>query len=114
MPAEVPLAFAIPKPPASASHPFPSCRANHRELVIGLKTGVAPRFFLFPLPLLAAVKPPMPPVAHASALVQVFAQWYRAPELFFGARQYTSAVDVWAAGCIFGELLLRKWGGGDW
>ncbi|GLC45991.1 hypothetical protein PLESTM_001812000 [Pleodorina starrii] len=39
---------------------------------------------------------------------QVFAQWYRAPELFFGARQYTAAVDVWAAGCIFGELLLRR------
>jgi serine/threonine protein kinase len=41
---------------------------------------------------------------------QVFATWYRAPELFFGARQYGSAVDVWAAGCILGELLLRRWG----
>ncbi|PNW78659.1 hypothetical protein CHLRE_09g388000v5 [Chlamydomonas reinhardtii] len=39
---------------------------------------------------------------------KVFAPWYRAPELFFGAKQYTSAVDVWAAGCIMGELLLRR------
>ncbi|PNH04461.1 Cyclin-dependent kinase D-1, partial [Tetrabaena socialis] len=39
---------------------------------------------------------------------KVFAPWYRAPELFFGAKQYTAAVDVWAAGCIMGELLLRR------
>ncbi|KAG2490114.1 hypothetical protein HYH03_011420 [Edaphochlamys debaryana] len=39
---------------------------------------------------------------------RVFAPWYRAPELFFGARQYTAVVDVWAAGCIMGELLLRR------
>ncbi|XP_010540010.1 PREDICTED: cyclin-dependent kinase D-3-like [Tarenaya hassleriana] len=39
---------------------------------------------------------------------QVFARWYRAPELLFGAKQYGPAVDVWAAGCIFVELLLRR------
>ncbi|AAF24839.1 putative protein-serine/threonine kinase CMGC-CDK-CDK7 family [Arabidopsis thaliana] len=39
---------------------------------------------------------------------QVFARWYRAPELLFGAKQYDGAVDVWAAGCIFAELLLRR------
>ncbi|CAG7899656.1 unnamed protein product [Brassica rapa] len=39
---------------------------------------------------------------------QVFARWYRAPELLFGAKQYGAAVDVWAAGCIFAELLLRR------
>ncbi|KAJ8638480.1 hypothetical protein MRB53_012747 [Persea americana] len=39
---------------------------------------------------------------------QVFARWYRAPELLFGAKQYGSAVDVWAAACIFAELLLRR------
>lgn len=31
--------------------------------------------------------------------------WYRSPELLLGATRYTSAVDVWAAGCIMGELL---------
>uniref|UniRef100_A0A1D1XSK4 Cyclin-dependent kinase D-1 n=1 Tax=Anthurium amnicola TaxID=1678845 RepID=A0A1D1XSK4_9ARAE len=39
---------------------------------------------------------------------QVFARWYRAPELLFGAKQYGPGVDVWAAGCIFAELLLRR------
>lgn len=31
--------------------------------------------------------------------------WYRAPELLMGARHYTPAVDLWAVGCIFGELI---------
>jgi cyclin-dependent kinase 7 len=34
--------------------------------------------------------------------------WYRAPELLFGARQYTSAIDMWSVGCIFAELMLRN------
>lgn len=38
---------------------------------------------------------------------QVVTRWYRAPELLFGAKYYTAAVDVWAAGCIFAELMLR-------
>ena len=31
--------------------------------------------------------------------------WYRAPELLLSATRYTSAVDLWAAGCIMGELI---------
>ncbi|GAU16261.1 hypothetical protein TSUD_298930, partial [Trifolium subterraneum] len=38
----------------------------------------------------------------------VFARWYRAPELLFGTKQYGPGVDVWAAACIFAELLLRR------
>ncbi|POY71008.1 putative Cyclin-dependent kinase [Rhodotorula taiwanensis] len=34
--------------------------------------------------------------------------WYRAPELLFGATEYTTAVDIWSIGCIFGELILRE------
>ncbi|KAI8997353.1 kinase-like domain-containing protein [Pilobolus umbonatus] len=34
--------------------------------------------------------------------------WYRAPELLFGSHHYTKAVDMWAVGCIFGELLALK------
>ena len=34
--------------------------------------------------------------------------WYRAPELLLGSRHYTPAVDLWAVGCIFAELLLLK------
>lgn len=39
---------------------------------------------------------------------QVFARWYRAPELLYGSTCYGPGVDVWAAGCIFAELLLRR------
>ncbi|KAG2186858.1 hypothetical protein INT44_003085 [Umbelopsis vinacea] len=38
---------------------------------------------------------------------QVVTRWYRAPELLFGAKEYSYAVDVWAVGCIFAELMLR-------
>lgn len=34
--------------------------------------------------------------------------WYRAPELVLGARHYTPAIDLWAVGCIFAELLSLK------
>ena len=30
--------------------------------------------------------------------------WYRPPEILMGERLYDSAVDIWSAGCIFGEL----------
>ena len=33
--------------------------------------------------------------------------WYRAPELLFGAQHYGVGVDIWAAGCVFAELLPR-------
>jgi cyclin-dependent kinase 7 len=34
-------------------------------------------------------------------------RWYRPPELLFGCRYYSSAVDMWSVGCIFAELMLR-------
>ncbi|XP_053674406.1 cyclin-dependent kinase 10 [Anopheles nili] len=34
--------------------------------------------------------------------------WYRPPELLFGSAQQTTAVDMWATGCILGELLTHK------
>lgn len=40
------------------------------------------------------------PLSH-----QVATRWYRAPELLYGARTYDCGVDLWAVGCIFGELL---------
>ena len=32
-------------------------------------------------------------------------RWYRAPELLFGAKQYSAAIDVWSMGSTFGEML---------
>lgn len=33
---------------------------------------------------------------------------YRAPEILLQIKEYTSAVDMWAAGCVLAELVLRK------
>ncbi|KAI7856111.1 kinase-like domain-containing protein [Circinella umbellata] len=45
--------------------------------------------------------------AGRSMTSQVVTRWYRSPELLFGAKEYTYAVDIWAVGCIFAELMLR-------
>ncbi|KAI8923538.1 kinase-like domain-containing protein [Entophlyctis helioformis] len=34
--------------------------------------------------------------------------WYRAPELLLGAKSYSTAVDMWSIGCIFGELVNKE------
>ncbi len=34
--------------------------------------------------------------------------WYRAPELLLQAKTHTAAVDMWAVGCIFAELLSMQ------
>ena len=34
--------------------------------------------------------------------------WYRSPDLLLGARHYTPAIDLWAVGCIFAELLSLR------
>jgi len=35
----------------------------------------------------------------------VATRWYRAPEILLGSTKYTKGVDMWAVGCILGELL---------
>ncbi|XP_074034879.1 cyclin-dependent kinase 10 [Leptinotarsa decemlineata] len=39
---------------------------------------------------------------------RVVTLWYRAPELLLQAPTQTTSVDMWAAGCILGELLGHK------
>ncbi|CAK7336660.1 unnamed protein product [Dovyalis caffra] len=34
--------------------------------------------------------------------------WYRAPELLLGAKQYSTAVDMWSVGCIMAEMLTKE------
>lgn len=36
----------------------------------------------------------------------ICSRYYRAPELIFGATEYTTAIDMWSAGCVMAELLL--------
>lgn len=38
----------------------------------------------------------------------ICSRYYRAPELIFGATDYTCDIDIWSAGCVFAELLLGQ------
>lgn len=51
------------------------------------------------------VREPLCPLSENGVVVTI---WYRAPELLLGAKHYTSAVDMWAAGCIMAELLMLR------
>lgn len=46
---------------------------------------------------------PLKPYTHL-----VVTLWYRAPELLLGAKQYSTAIDVWSLGCIMAELLSKE------
>lgn len=46
---------------------------------------------------------PLKPYTHL-----VVTLWYRAPELLLGARQYSTAIDMWSLGCIMAELLSKE------
>jgi serine/threonine protein kinase len=36
----------------------------------------------------------------------ICSRYYRAPELIFGATEYSTSIDVWSAGCVAAELML--------
>ncbi len=35
-------------------------------------------------------------------------RWYRAPELLLGSKDYSKEVDIWALGCLIGEMFMGK------
>jgi cell division cycle 2-like protein len=47
-----------------------------------------------------------PPSAPLTQLVVTL--WYRAPELLLGTENYSTEIDIWSLGCIFGELLIKE------
>ncbi|AQL10350.1 Putative glycogen synthase kinase family protein [Zea mays] len=38
----------------------------------------------------------------------ICSRYYRAPELIFGATEYTTAIDIWSVGCVVAELLIGQ------
>ncbi|KAF4120180.1 cyclin-dependent kinase 7 [Geosmithia morbida] len=44
---------------------------------------------------------------HQVMTSNVITRWYRPPELLFGAKHYSGAVDVWSVGAVFAELVIR-------
>ncbi|KAL3072663.1 hypothetical protein niasHS_017637 [Heterodera schachtii] len=49
---------------------------------------------------------PLKPLSELDPVVVTF--WYRAPELLLCSKHYTTAIDIWAIGCIFAELLTSE------
>jgi cyclin-dependent kinase-like len=48
----------------------------------------------------------LPSSGNACDLTEYVAtRWYRAPELLLGETKYSRSVDIWAIGCIMGELI---------
>lgn len=37
---------------------------------------------------------------------QVVTLWYRPPDVLFGAKLYSTSIDMWSAGCIFAGLFV--------
>ncbi len=48
--------------------------------------------------------------ADATAMMTkaVCTRWYKAPEIALGVAKYGTEIDVWSAGCVMAELILRK------
>ncbi|KAI5288605.1 regulator of ime2, partial [Ascosphaera acerosa] len=38
----------------------------------------------------------------------ICSRYYRAPELIFGATNYTTKIDVWSTGCVMAELMIGQ------
>jgi serine/threonine protein kinase len=41
-------------------------------------------------------------------IAYICSRYYRAPELIFGATDYTTQVDVWSTGCVIAEMVLGQ------
>ena len=49
---------------------------------------------------------PLQPLVQGDKVVVTI--WYRAPELLLGAKHYNNAIDCWAVGCVFAEMIGLK------
>ncbi|KAG2179166.1 hypothetical protein INT43_002016 [Umbelopsis isabellina] len=47
-------------------------------------------------------------VAGEPNVSYICSRYYRAPELIFGATNYTISIDIWSTGCVMAELMLSQ------
>ena len=47
-------------------------------------------------------------VKGESNIAYICSRYYRAPELIFGATEYTNAIDVWSIGCCIVEIVIQQ------
>ena len=48
------------------------------------------------------------PEEQKQSVSYICSRYYRAPELMFGSRDYTTAIDIWSAGCVVSELIMGE------
>ncbi|XP_063932378.1 glycogen synthase kinase-3-like [Zophobas morio] len=70
-----------------------------QNLLVDLKTGILKLCDFGSAKLLVEGEP---------SISYICSRYYRAPELLFDANDYTTAVDNWSAGCVFGEMLVGR------
>jgi serine/threonine protein kinase len=39
---------------------------------------------------------------------EVVTLWYRAPDVLLGSKYYSTSIDMWSVGCIFGEMVIKR------
>lgn len=42
------------------------------------------------------------------SVAYICSRYYRAPELIFGATEYSNIIDVWSIGCVIAEMVLGR------
>lgn len=47
-------------------------------------------------------------LTNVSYYYQIATRWYRAPEILLKSRKYSTPIDLWSVGCIFGEMVIGQ------
>jgi glycogen synthase kinase 3 beta len=47
-------------------------------------------------------------IAGEPNVAYICSRYYRAPELIFGASDYTCSIDIWSMGCVMAEMILGQ------
>ncbi|WZZ77752.1 hypothetical protein YC2023_098324 [Brassica napus] len=85
-------------------------KANQSFFLTSLTTSTSshPPSISSPTPQLALVNLYTHQVKGEPNISYICSRYYRAPELIFGVTEYTTAIDIWSAGCVLAELLLGQ------
>ncbi|KAK6966396.1 kinase domain-containing protein [Favolaschia claudopus] len=83
----------VPTSPLTRLHSFP------QNLLLNPATGVLKLCDFGSAKILVAGEP---------NVSYICSRYYRAPELIFGATNYTTNIDIWSTGCVMAELMMGQ------
>ncbi|KAF9600403.1 hypothetical protein IFM89_008752 [Coptis chinensis] len=85
---------------------FPKVK-NFLEYVSGTMDAYL-RYFKQGYELLHQMEPYINQVPGEPNISYICSRYYRAPELMFGATEYTTAIDMWSVGCVLMSFSLNR------